>query len=552
MLTTECHETKNAFIDLRQQVNYWKAQHARAIEREAKYKTRAQELEKTVAQQSIKIKGLSKQVEDLTAQCIWLKQRVFGQKTEQNRTAEADIEDNSDTFPCDLPKEKRARGQQLGTKGHGRKSRANLSFEEIVCDLEEHKKRCPICNLPFEPFPITEESEDIHYEVRLVRRIHKRKCYLPACKCGAVPGIIMAPPPAKLIPKGMFSVDFWVHILAEKYLFQRPMSRILTTLKLEGLAVSQGTITGGLQKIKEMVYPLYTRILEKNRRANHWHMDETRWFMFVTVAGKIGYCWWLWVVVTKDTVVYILDPSRSARVPREHLGENPHGIISADRYSVYKSLLNENENLLIAYCWGHVRRDFIVICDTRRKHQAWAQEWINRINEIFHLNNERVKVLSAREQFCVKDQALRNALDSMKQIYEKEIESGNLSVVQSKTLNSLRNHWSGLLIFVAHPEIPMDNNLSERSLREAALGRKNYYGSAALWSGDLTAALFTIFQTARRNQLHPKKFLKAYLEACAENKGQPPENIDDFLPWNLSEELKRSLITSTQVKECAP
>ncbi len=38
--------------------------------------------------------------------------------------------------------------------------------------------------------------------------------------------------------------------------------------------------------------------------------------------------------------------------------------------------------------------------------------------------------------------------------------------------------------------------------------------------------------------LHPKKFLKAYLEACAENRGKPPDNIDNFLPWNLSEEQK--------------
>ena len=33
-------------------------------------------------------------------------------------------------------------------------------------------------------------------------------------------------------------------------------------------------------------------------------MDETRWLMFATVEGKIGYLWWLWVAVTKDTVAY--------------------------------------------------------------------------------------------------------------------------------------------------------------------------------------------------------------------------------------------------------
>ncbi len=80
----------------------------------------------------------------------------------------------------------------------------------------------------------------------------------------------------------------------------------------------------------------------------------------------------------------------------------------------------------------------------------------------------------------------------------------------------------------------MDNNISERKMRDPALGRKNYYGCGALWSGTLAAALFTIFQTAYINHIHPKKFLRAYLEACAQNLGKPPDNIDGFLPWNLS------------------
>ncbi|MCK4423773.1 MAG: IS66 family transposase, partial [Candidatus Omnitrophica bacterium] len=348
----------------------------------------------------------------------------------------------------------------------------------------------------------------------------------------------IAPAPVKLIPKGMFSTDLWVHILSEKFLFQRPMSRTLQTLALEGLDISQGTITGGLEKIKEMVYPLYTRILEKSRAAKHWHMDETRWMMFVTVEGKTGYRWWLWVVITKDTVVYILDPSRSAAVPKDHLPDNPKGIISADRYSAYKALITEN--LQIAFCWGHVRRDYINIYDARKKLRSWAEKWIDHINKIFHLNKQRLGVLSEEDKFSIADRTLRDALQIMEQNYENELNLEDLHPVKRKVLKSLKTHWTGLLLFVDHPEIPMDNNLSERKLREPALGRKNYYGCAALWSGDLTASLFTIFQTARLNKLHPKKYLKNYLQACAENGGKPPENIDDFLPWNLSEEQKQA------------
>lgn len=530
MITTEFSEIKKAWIELRLQANYWKTQHAKAVEREARLKIYAQMLEKSVSEQAVQIKSLTKQVEDLTAQVAWLKQRVFGQKTEQTKIVPSDNDDEN------LSAEKLPRGQQKGTKGHGRRLRTNLPTVEIIHDLKEHEKRCPRCKLPFIDSFKTEDSEEIHYEISLVRRVHKRKSYLRTCNCTVVPAIITAPPAAKLIPKGMFSTEFWVYILSEKFLFQRPMSRVLQTLALEGLDISSGTVTGGLGNIKDLLYPLYTRILEKSRTAKHWHIDETRWMMFVTVEGKTGYKWWLWVVITRQTVVYILDPSRSAAVPKNHLPDNPKGIISADRYSVYKSLLSEN--LRIAFCWGHVRRDYTRIHDTRPKLRLWAKEWLDRINKIFHLNNQRLEVISDKNKFSAADKTLRNALDLMEQTYEKELKYNDLHPVKRKALKSLKDHWTGLLIFADHPEIPMDNNLSERNLREPVLGRKNYYGCAALWSGDLTASLWTIFQTARLNNIHPKEYLKHYLYACAKNGGQPPENIADFLPWNLSKEQK--------------
>ena len=280
MLTTEFSEIKKAWIDLHQQTNYWKTQHAKAVGREAILKTKVRDLEAVILDQNA-------QVEELKAQNTWLKQHIFGRQTEQRK----DLEENNNSgnnlsaFSDNPSEEKRSRGQQEGMSGHGRKHRTNLPSIEVLHDLEEDEKYCSLCGLPFRLFPATQDSEDIHYEIRLIRRMHKRKCYVPACHCQIVPGIVAALPPARLIPKGMFSIGFWVHILAEKFLFQRPLSRILQTLTLEGLDISQGTITGGLEKIKDMVYPLYARILERNRCAKHWHMDETR----CLPAGRQGW-----------------------------------------------------------------------------------------------------------------------------------------------------------------------------------------------------------------------------------------------------------------------
>jgi len=157
-----------------------------------------------------------------------------------------------------------------------------------------------------------------------------------------------------------------------------------------------------------MVMPLYQQIPERSRSANHWYMDETRWLMFVS---RTGHRWWLWVIISKDTVAYIIDPSHAARVPGDHLGEHPEGILNADRNPVYKVLLNEDFS--IACCWTHVRRDYINIHDTRPALRSWAQGRIDHINELYHLNKQRLTVLADKELFQIADQALRNSLDKM-------------------------------------------------------------------------------------------------------------------------------------------
>lgn len=111
----------------------------------------------------------------------------------------------------------------------------------------------------------------------------------------------------------------------------------------------------------------------------------------------------------------------------------------------------------------------------------------------------------------------------------------DLHSAQKKVLSSLNNHWSGLTVFLNHPQTPMDNNKGENSIRNPATGRKNYYGSAAVWSANLAAMLFSILQTAMLWKLNPRHWLHAYLAACAENGGAAPADLTPFLPWTMDE-----------------
>jgi hypothetical protein len=106
---------------------------------------------------------------------------------------------------------------------------------------------------------------------------------------------------------------------------------------------------------------------------------------------------------------------------------------------------------------------------------------------------------------------------------------------QRKISQSLLNHWAGLILFLTHPEVPMDNNLGENAIRNPAMGRKNYYGSGSIWSANLAAALFSILQTLGLWGISQRSWLTSYLQACAENGGKAPSNIEPFLPWSLAD-----------------
>ena len=101
-----------------------------------------------------------------------------------------------------------------------------------------------------------------------------------------------------------------------------------------------------------------------------------------------------------------------------------------------------------------------------------------------------------------------------------------------KVLESLREHWTGLTLFVDRPWLAMDNNCAERALRPQVVGRKNSYFSGAKWSADLHADLTTVFFTLERNGFNVRTWLTDYLAQCAVLGGKPPPDISGVLPWS--------------------
>ena len=518
-LRQEVAELRRENLELRQQVGYWKAQHARAVHR---------------------AEHLEAEVENLRGENRKLQDQLFGRKSEKpsardrSNHLDGESEDQDSSTP-------RKRGQQKNRPGPKRRDYSHLPVVEDLRELPKDQRLCPQCGAALSPSD-TEDSEQIEIEVRAFRRRIRRRRYQRTCTCSNCPRTVTAAPAPKLIPKGVLGVSVWVEILLDKFASHRPTERLLSQWQLLGLDVAPGTVASGLERLEPLFKPLYDALLKRNAAAAFAQADETRWMVFVTQEGKVGYRWWLWVFLGEDTVVFRLDPARSHDVPEGHFPAGARAVLMVDRYSAYKAMAQVKlGNVVLVFCWAHVRRDFVTVGKGWLEHKKWALAWLDRIRELYRHDRRRRNAKTGSADFTAADIELRQTVAVMQAQADAELADPKLPTPCRKVLASLQEHWSGLTRFLEDPRIPLDNNASERRARGPALGRKNYYGSGALWSGRLAAMLFSLFATLSLAKINVRTWLTWYLKSCAENGGQVPPDINPFLPWKISVERRLEL-----------
>lgn len=507
---------KTETIEYKTKANYWEEQFHRLKSREEK---------------------LAVEIEELKAKLRKREQELFGKSAEKGGARQ-----ESTSQPKEEPPKKN-RGQQPGSQGHGRRDYSHLPVELEELELTEESSRCPCCHKPYVELPEQMESDSLEIDVRAYRRVVRRKKYKRQCTCkkNLDPNIISIPAIDRLLPKSKFGISVWALLLLKKYVHQQPITRTLEELSNYGLSLSAGTVTDGFQKLLPYFVPIYDAIVEYSVAAKHWHADETGWKVFETLEGKANHNWYLWIFHNAETVVYKIHPTRSSKVLIDYFGEkHAGGTLNVDRYSAYKVIARKG-SFILAFCWAHVRRDFLNHAKAYVEQEAWALAWVDRIGFLYHINNQRIQHKQKSKAFHEKDSELKKAVSNMQKELHQQLAGAALLPSAKKILKSLDKHWGGLIIFVEQPEIPMDNNTAERGLRTSVVGRKNYFGSGSIWSAELAAALFSLFKTLQLWNINVPAWLLAYFHECALIGGKPPEDITKFLPWKMSEKQREIL-----------
>ncbi len=198
------------------------------------------------------------------------------------------------------------------------------------------------------------------------------------------------------------------------------------------------------------------------------------------------------------------------------------------------------------HLWAHQRRSFIDCAAGHVRLRRWCRRWIRRVAKIYRLNDARLKhynpALPLERQTPAFDAAqarLKKAVDKLFVDAEAQLAGLSDKALRAKPLRSLLKHREGLCVFVDNPQVPMDNNFAERALRGPVIGRRLTFGSNSEDGAKFTAIMQSVVGTLSMNGIDVLRWLEAWLKACAENGGRPPDDLSPWLPWTMSEARKR-------------
>ena len=113
----------------------------------------------------------------------------------------------------------------------------------------------------------------------------------------------------------------------------------------------------------------------------------------------------------------------------------------------------------------------------------------------------------------IRQEQAQPVLDELKKWLD---EHKGLALPRSKlgaAISYALNNWSALCRYVEQGYLPIDNNLSERTLRAIALGRNNWGVIGSEAGGRTAAVLYTLVGTCKHLEIDPFAYLRDVLPA---------------------------------------
>jgi transposase len=449
-------------------------------------------------------------VAELKAEVDSLKRMVFGKKSERMPSvAEVLRKDGSKKSDANAAKERRRQNAE---------ARAALPTEDVHIPVAPPARACPNCGSG-DLSPLGEGEVSFVYEyvpASFVRqRIIREKL---ACSCGEY--VVTAEPPPKAIDKGHYGPGFIGHVVTSKCADSLPLHRMEKQYKRAGVPIARSTMCDLFHGAADALRPLYDRQMALIAEQPVVQADETT--LRVQQKGKTrkGY---LWTFLSGDLIGYRFSPTRSSETPAAVLGSST-GTLVVDAYTGYNRVTTP-EGRTRAGCLAHARRKFFEALETAPE----AQEALDLILDVYRVEHEARDggFVRTDKHLALRRTRSRAAMERLRAWCQAQAPAHLPKGPLGKAISYALAQWEALTRFLDDPEIPVDNNASERALRVAALGRKNYLFVGHDQAGQNAAVLYSLVSTCEAQGVNPTDYLADVLIRIQTH---PQSAIDELLP----------------------
>jgi predicted RecB family nuclease len=266
--------------------------------------------------------------------------------------------------------------------------------------------------------------------------------------------------------------------------------RIITqvTEHLFGVGLCTQTIVNFLRYLAEHYAPTEAGMVQAIRKSDFVHVDETK----ISIRGVDHY---VWVFTDGMHVVFRMTETREADIVREVLAEYK-GVLVSDFYPGYDSMPFRQQKCLV-----HLIRDI--------NDELWKAPF-DRELEAFAVAVQGllVPILVDVDRYGLKSWHLRKFLKHVERFYGKHITGREYTSEPVRIFQKRFDRYrDSLFTFLAQDDIPWENNMAERAIRQLAVQRK-ISGSFYKRAVPHYLLLLAISQTCR---FQGKSFLKFLL-----------------------------------------
>ena len=259
--------------------------------------------------------------------------------------------------------------------------------------------------------------------------------------------------------------------------YERLQSMFATLFNLE---ISQGTLANIIGEMLEKSRPAIDLIEKLIKESKVVGFDESGCYC----KGNLD---WSWIAQTVYLTLVFRGSGRGAKVLEDKFGDSLKNMIAiTDRHSAYFAI-NFLDNQI---CLAHLLRNLEYLNDIDKK-QTWAKEAQELLREAIHTRNENPdKSISAKGWIERLDNLLKQNLDGLK----KEFNEVKRGIIKRR---------DNIFKFLENPEIPPDNNGSERGIRKLKIKQKISGAFRSENGADAFHAIHSIADTAWKNGQSP-------------------------------------------------